>query len=209
MCCGAQMFLHNGEGIVFKGALGSWATDKPGEFHVPRGQAAAIVRECVEAYEEWHGSAPREVFLHGKTAFGPEEIAGFREGAPGIAVNGIQIRKATDLKLYRDGRRAMLRGLALASGSRSAYLWTAGYIPHLLTYPGREVPSPLKVKIIFGEAALNTVLADIMALTKVNFNTCIYADGMPVTLRFADDVGEVLTAMPGLKPKRLSFRNYI
>ena len=42
-CCGAQMFLHSGEGIVFKGAVGSWASDKPGEFHLTREKARDIV----------------------------------------------------------------------------------------------------------------------------------------------------------------------
>ena len=209
-CCGAQMFLHSGEGIVFKGAVGSWATDKPGEFHLPKKQAAEIVRRCVEAYTRWHGKAPTELFIHGRTVFGPEEIAGFREAAPeGTSVNGIQIRRPNDLKLYRDGRRALLRGLALPTGARSAFLWTSGYVPHLKTYPGREVPTPLKVKIVFGDAKLDVVLADIMALTKVNFNACIYGDGLPVTLRFADDVGEILTAIPEVAAKPLPFRHYI
>jgi hypothetical protein len=29
-----------------------------------------------------------------------------------------------------------------------------------------------------------------MALTKLNYNTCLLSDGIPVTLRFADAVGE-------------------
>ena len=40
------------------------------------------------------------------------------------------------------------------------------------------------------------VLRDILALTKLNYNTCIYGDGVPVTLRFADAVGENLKAGP-------------
>lgn len=41
---------------------------------------------------------------------------------------------------------------------------------------------------------METVLADILALTKLNYNTCRYGDGKPITLKFADAVGEVLTA---------------
>ena len=39
-------------------------------------------------------------------------------------------------------------------------------------------------------------LKDILALTKLNYNTCIFGDGMPITLKFADAVGEILTAGP-------------
>jgi hypothetical protein len=37
------------------------------------------------------------------------------------------------------------------------------------------------------------VLADIMGLTKINYNACNYNDSLPVTIRFANKVGDVLT----------------
>lgn len=210
-CCGAQMFLHTGEGIVFKGSVGSWASEKPGEFHLPKGHAADIIRRCVASYEAWHGEPPKELFIHGRTNFNREEIEGFRDGAPdNTKICGIQIRRPNDLKLFREeGRRGVMRGLALKVSKRNAFLWTSGYVPKLGTYPGREIPTPLKVKIVFGDTPIEQVLDDILALTKLNFNTCIYGDGYPVTLRFADDVGEILTAIPEVSSKPLPFRHYI
>lgn len=211
-CCGAQMFLHTGEGIVFKGSVGSWASERPGEFHLPRRYASDIIQRCVESYRNWHGGrAPRELFIHGRTNFNKEEIAGFRDAAPAeTRISGIQIRRPNDLKLFREqGRRGVMRGLALKVDKRNGFLWSSGYVPKLRTYPGREIPTPLKVKIVFGDTTLEQVLADIVALTKLNFNTCIYGDGYPVTLRFADDVGEILTAIPEVDSKPLPFRHYI
>lgn len=210
VCCGAQMFLHTGEGIVFKGAVGSWASDKPGEYHLNRDKAADIVERCIKAYKEWHDKPPRELFIHAKTVFNRAEIEGFRSAAPaGTSVTGIQIRRPNDLKLFRDGRRPVLRGIGLEIDNRNAFLWTSGYVPTLLTYPGREVPTPLRVRLVFGDTSLSQVLADIMALTKVNFNACIFGDGLPVTLRFAGDIGEILTAIPEVTSKPLPFRHYI
>ena len=210
-CCGAQMYLHSGEGIIFKGSIGSWASEKPGEYHLTKEFAADIIKRCIDSYEHWHGKPPDELFIHGRTFFNSEEIEGFRESAPDqTRITGIQIRRPNDLKLFREeGRRGVLRGLGLAINDRSAFLWTSGYIPKLLTYPGREVPTPLKVRIVFGDTPIDTVLADILALTKLNFNTCIYGDGFPVTLRFANDVGEILTAIPEVSSKPLPFRHYI
>jgi hypothetical protein len=210
-CCGAQMFLQTGEGIVFKGAVGPWASDKLGDYHLNRDKAGEIIDRCIEAYKSWHGGKPpRELFIHGKTLFNREEIKGFLGATPaGTGITGIQIRKPNDLKLFRDGRRPILRGLALQLDKENAFLWTSGYVPSLLTYPGREVPSPLRVRLVFGETSLSQVLEDIMALTKVNFNACMLGDGSPVTLRFAGDVGEILTAIPGVSSKPLPFRHYI
>lgn len=210
-CCGAQMFLHTGEGIVFKGSVGEWASDRPGDFHLPKDRASEIVRRCIASYVDKHGTPPAELFIHGRTVFDREEIEGFRAAAPeGTQVTGIQIRRPNDLKLFRaEGARVVMRGLGLQIDRRNGFLWTSGHIPKLGTYPGREVPTPLKIKIVFGETSLSQVMADIVALTKLNFNTCIYGDGFPVTLRFADDVGEILTAIPEVSSKPLPFRHYI
>jgi len=209
-CCGAQMFLHTGEGIVFKGSVGPWQSEKRGEFHLSKEKAAEIISLCAKSYKEWHGEYPRELFIHGRTRFNRDEISGFRKGAPeGTTIAGIQIYRPNDLKLYREGRRAVLRGLALEVDERNAFLWTSGYVPKLLTYPGREVPTPLRVRRVFGDVSMKTILGDILALTKLNFNSCIYGDGLPVTLRFANDVGEILTAIPDVGSKPLPFRHYI
>ena len=51
----------------------------------------------------------------------------------------------------------------------------------------------------------------ILGLTKLNYNACRYADGEPVTLKFADAVGEILTAGPIVKMDipPLPFKHYI
>ena len=54
-----------------------------------------------------------------------------------------------------------------------------------------------------------TVLGDILALTKLNYNSCVFADGVPVTLKFADAVGEILTAGPMDDVSPLPFKHYI
>ena len=83
-------------------------------------------------------------------------------------------------------------------------------MPYLKTYPGREAPNPLRIDLLRGDALLKTVLEDVLNLTKLNFNACIYGDGLPVTLRFADAVGEILTAGPVQKNQPpLPFKHYI
>jgi len=46
-------------------------------------------------------------------------------------------------------------------------------------------------------------------VTKLNYNACIFADGSPVTLRFADSIGEVLTAGKNIKGDILPFKHYV
>jgi hypothetical protein len=103
----------------------------------------------------------------------------------------------------------VLRGTAYINSDQDAFLWTRGWVPRLRTYPGMEVPNPLSIEICQGKAPMETVLADILALTKLNYNTCRYGDGKPITLKFADAVGEVLTAGEVGETPPLPFMYYI
>ena len=116
---------------------------------------------------------------------------------------------APNWKLYRYGRNPLLRTLAYIENERKAVLWTRGWTPRLQTYPGLEIPNPLTVEINRGEANIEVVLGDILGLTKLNFNSCIFADGNPITLKSADAIGEVLTAGPMKDVPPLPFRFYI
>lgn len=214
-CCAAQMFLDSGDGVVFKGAVGPWYRGKKGVFHLDRCSAREVVRMCVDAYKSKNeGKSPNQLFIHGRVNFDDsEEWAGFMEGArPNTQVVGVRIRPVyQSLKLFRMGDHPVLRGLAYVTGKRKAFLWTKGMVPRLRTYPGREVPNPVHVDICRGDADIETVLRDVMALTKLNYNACGFADGLPVTLKFANAVGEILTAGSTRKTQipPLPFKFYI
>lgn len=209
-CCGAQLFLRSGEGLVFRGAVGEWYSEKLKQFHLSREKAAELMRLVCEAYEQKHGTPPNEIFIHGRARFGEAEWAGFQEGcSEGTKVVGIRIRPTDDLKLYRQAKKPVIRGTCLTVHHRMAYLWTKGYVPRFDTYPGFETPNPIAVHVDWGEADIETVVADILALTKVNFNGCNFADGLPVTLKFADAIGEILTAAPNIQGAPLPFKYYI
>ena len=209
-CCAAQMFLTNGEGVVFRGALGPWYSPDRKEYHLDKENASALLRQVLEGYEEQEGEPPKEVFFHAKSRFGNEEWEGFEEACPeGIKLGGIQIRDAREeIKLFRAGKYPVIRGTAICS-ERSAFLWTAGYVPRLATYMGPETPNPIQVRIHRGEFELEQVLEDVMGLTKINFNSCLYNDRLPVTLKFADAVGDILVAGPTTGIPKLPFKYYI
>jgi hypothetical protein len=198
-CCGAQMFLDSGDGVVFKGAVGPWHNTETGDFHLSAKAAHDLIEMAVKSYKERRPDRkpPDELFIHGKTTFNDQEWGGFEQAAPSQTnIVGVKIRDDSSMKLFRIGDTPVLRGTALVRNPRNAALWTRGWTPRLGTYPGLEVPNPLSIEICRGNASIETVLNDIMALTKLNYNACLFADGSPITLKFANAVGEVLTAGP-------------
>src|SRR5690606_11753698 len=42
VCCGAQMFLDSGDGVVFRGAMGPWASADGKEFHLSSDAAKSL-----------------------------------------------------------------------------------------------------------------------------------------------------------------------
>jgi hypothetical protein len=196
-CCAAQMFLNEGDAVVFRGANGPWKTGDY-DFHLKGPEAKMLVSKVLETFTEKHGVPPNEFFIHGKTTFNEDEWQGFKEAAPaGTNVVGVRIKMTNgESKLFRDGDYPVMRGIAILLDDRNALLWTNGYVPRLDTYIGPETPNPLFVTVLRSSGDrpdIRTVLADIMGLTKINYNACNYSDGLPVTIRFANKVGDVLT----------------
>lgn len=106
----------------------------------------------------------------------------------------------------------VLRGTALILDEKNAYLWTNGYVPQLDTYIGPETPNPLFITLLRSKhkrPQMETVLNDIVGLTKINYNSCNYNDSLPVTVRFARMVGEVLTMGSAKGSEKQPFKFYV
>lgn len=211
-CCAAQMFLSSGDGVVFRGAAGPWYTPSNKEYHLEQEPAKKLMDLVVSEYKRLHNNEnPKELFIHGRSRFNKEEWSGFESAVPSSTnLVGVQIRDAkSELKLYTPRAFPVIRGTALRVSERSAYLWTSGYIPRLNTYLGPETPNPIFVQVQKGDCPLDTVLADVMRLTKLNYNSCLFNDRLPVTIKFANAVGEILISAPQAEEPKLPFKFYI
>jgi hypothetical protein len=191
--------------------VGPWYTPEKGDYHLDAEAAKELVGKAVEHYQEKTGEPPKELFLHGKVIFNDEEWQGFNNAIDRSKTNlvGVRIYIEKNFKLYRKGKMPVVRGTAYVRSKTKAYLWSNGYVPRLNTFPGIGVPKPLFIDVCRGDVKIETVLRDVFALTKLNYNTCQMADGQPVTLKFAEAVGEILTAGPLKNVPPLPFKHYI
>ena len=80
-CCAAQMFLSEGDGVVFRGANGPWKTGDF-EFHLKPEAAKDLIRKVLTTYIELHGKPPAELFIHGQTSYNDEEWRALRRLPP-------------------------------------------------------------------------------------------------------------------------------
>ena len=130
-----------------------------------------------------------------------------------------EIGRELQLTLQAAFREAMVRRHAYVTVEHLRYaLLHDKRGAEILRHAGADVPA-LKAALdrffdddletVPGDDDFETDTRDILALTKVNFNGCYFADGLPVTLKFADAIGEILTAAPNLDGAPLPFKYYI
>ena len=210
-CCAAQMFLDDGDGVVFLGEYGPWYAPKSKQFHLAPDAAKSLLKGVIETYQDLHGKPLREVFLHSRSGIDAEEFEGYKAAVPsGTKVVAVRVRSGNpSLRLFRQGTRPVLRGTFLSIDEHRGYLWTSGFKPELMTYDGGDVPVPLSLEVQHGEANIEQVARDVFGLTKLNYNACKLGDSRPVTVGFSDAVGEILISNPSVLDRRPQFRFYV
>lgn len=210
-CSAAQMFLNDGDGVVFLGDEGRWYSERRGEYHLNRASAERLLSGVLRTYSELHGKKLEEVFLHCRSTIDEEEYAGYQEACPeGVKLVAVRVApERLGLRLYRAGTRPVLRGTFWRISGRRGFLWGSGFKPRLRTYDGSEVPQPLCIDIQHGDGDIDQIAKDIFGLTKLNYNACKLGDNEPVTIHFSSAVGEILVSNRHLEKYLPNFKYYI
>lgn len=224
-CSAAQMFLEDGDGAIFRGNIGLFKSKKGEGYHLDEESAENLLGMALDDYFETRGCYPKELFIHGRVRFQEKEWQGFLNSLEkrnaltqlnGIIIKDTRADARRKLKLFKDTKRdgqknnyGVMRGLAWEIDNKTGYLFTRGLIPRSGTTNHLEIANPLYIEINKGDASLDTVMKDVLALTKLNYNACIYGDGLPVTLRFSDLIGNILTATSEWESEMRQFKYYI
>ncbi len=191
----AQAFASDIEPFALKGSIVPPEQVRDKQPYLSEEQAADLIGAVVREYNRLGGIPPTAVVVHKTSRYQPEEEAGFGGGLQGqVAGHHFVWMAPTGFRLLRSGMREPLRGTICSLGDDKNYLFTTGFVPWWQEYPGPHIPSPLQ----FGtarESDMEERAKEILALTKMNWNS---ADGIgrsPITLAFARRVGIVMTEM--------------
>jgi hypothetical protein len=207
-CCAAQMFLNNGDGVVFRGEDGPWYSEEE-KFRLTEEAAYKLLAGVIDSYQQHGGKPLKEIFLHSHSYISPEEYKGYQRACPeGSKLVIVRVHHDSGFRLMRTGAYPIRRGAFVKLSDKSCYLFGSGYKELLGTYDGREIPIPLRVDIMYGEAVIEEVANDILGLTKLNFNACKLGSSQPVTIGYSKQVGEILVKN-NIKAAQPLFKFYI
>ena len=132
-----------------------------------------------------------------------------RAGLAGVHEYDLIALYQTGVRFFREGQYPPLRGTLCSFSNQAHFLYTLGYIPFLETYPRGHVPEPLEIVQLIGGSSTRRICQEVLALTKMNWNSAEYAGGMPITLRFARRVGEIMSEIPENETPKPSYRFYM
>jgi len=203
----AQVFTHNGEGIVLRGT--DVVEDKiTRETHLSQKQAYELMADALKKYEKRAHRDPARVVIHKTTLFSDGEKSGFDAAIGPRSRDYITISRRCDYRFLRTGKYPALRGTMIHLSGDKCVLYTSGYIPRVRTYPGSRVPEPLLITRA-GDSEFNEICKEIMGLTKLNWNTTAFATVLPITLEFSKRVGRVLSELDRDAPIQDHYRFYM
>lgn len=193
----AQMFDERGRGLILRG--GRACTDK-GDLHpyLDRTDAYDLIRRSIKAYQGQHHHPPARVIIMKTSRFQPKEAEGIDQALSEVNISYrdlVWVTESAPITLFREGDYPPLRGQLIGVG-RDALLFTRGSVPYYRTYPGLRIPRPLFIRPYSLDTPIVDVARDVLALTKMNWNSTQFDGALPITIRAARQVGRVLKYVP-------------
>lgn len=207
----AQAFTSAGDGYVLRGNPFEWNEDEHGRSpHLDQKSAAALLNDVIELYKKQsRGSLPNRIVVHKTSRFSNEELAGFSSATSLVPRKDFIALGWRDIQFYRTGMYPPTRGTYIKFSDTDLLLYTSGYIPYMRTYPGIRVPQPLEILEHHGDSPWTVILEEILAMTKMNWNTADFSTAKPITVAFSQRVGRILAELPPSIQPRPEYRFYM
>jgi hypothetical protein len=204
----AQAFSNEIEPFALKGSTLAHDQRRDRQPYLNESQAKALMNNVLDKYVGLAGVLPSRVVVHKTSLYQPEEEAGFREAAESrVPVCDLVWMRSTAFRLIRKGTQEPWRGTLCTVGNES-YLFTSGYVPWWDEYPGPHIPSPLQIGSC-GPTDIRQRAKEILALTKMNWNSSEGIGRHPITISFARKVGLLMTELSDNQAPNPSYRFYM
>jgi len=192
----AQVFNQRGKGVILRGGKAATAKDdlRP---HLDELSARALLLNALQRYREEHGTSPARIVLHKSSKYSDEEYSGFKYAAKEKNIDRLDLLTIlkSSLRLYRTSLYPPLRGTYCELDPDTSLLYTRGSVEFFETYPGLYIPRALEVRCAEKEETQRKLCEEVLALTKMNWNNTQFDGGLPITLKCARQVGDILKYM--------------
>ena len=207
----AQIFSDTGEGMIVRGDTFYWDTKKKGRPQLSKESAQDLLHRSLELYKRHNDDlSPNKMIIHKTSMFSESEVSGFRyvlEDVPRF--DFLSISTFHEYFFLRNGDNPVIRGTFIKLPGNYHLLYTSGYVPYLQSYNRPRIPRPLEFSGHIGDSTAEELGSEIMALTRLDWNTARFSSNLPMTIKFAKRVGEILSVVPQNQPVQYQYRFYM
>jgi hypothetical protein len=201
----AQAVSTEVEPFALKGATIDREQRRDRQPYLREDQAHDLIGDVLNKYRDVAGVEPDRVVIHKTSSYQPEEIAGFRRGSnQAVAACDLIWMRETSFRLIRRGFEEPSRSTFCTVGDET-YLFTVGRIPWWGEYPGPHIPAPLQIGSP-ESTDLRERAREILALSKVDWNSTDGVSRHPITVSFARKVGLGMTELSENQAPHPSYR---
>lgn len=207
----AQVFNERGDGVIVRGAQVTQSKDDR-QPHLTGDDARDLLEQSLARYRSEHRTMPARVVLHKTSSFTAAELDGFQAAADNDRIDQLEliwIPRSDPFRLFRTGEHAPLRGTMLSLSDERHLLYTRGSVPLYKTYAGMYVPSVLPFRVAQADSSAAEIASELLMLTKMNWNATQLDGRVPITLRTADSVGDILKHLGPDNPPQPRYAYYM
>lgn len=190
----AQMFDERGRGFILKGKRAQ--TESRGRHpYMTFDDAYELTSQVLSAYKNHHKHFPARVIVLKTSRFRSDEADGILKALDEAGTelrDLVWVQESYAVKILRDGNYPVLRGTFVNLAGKGL-LYTNGSIPYYGTYPGQYDPRPLLLCPHEScDSTISQIADEVFSLTKINWNSTQMNQRLPIPIRAARKVGEVL-----------------
>jgi hypothetical protein len=188
-----QIFNDKGEGTILRGGL-AHRSDEDHEVHLPKDAAKKLLADAIVNYAKANDKRlPDRVVIHKSSGFDQPELDGFNEAAE---IQKVRFRDylaltRSQIRFFRHGSYPPLRGTHIIFDDENSLLYTRGSVPFYRKYPGPYVPRTLHIRYFQSDRSQTELAAEILALTKLNWNKTQFDSFFPITLAGSKQIGTI------------------
>jgi hypothetical protein len=152
---------------------------------------------AMKIYKREHRHPPARIIIHKTTAFDGAEQAGMLDARDALDLDLCELVWISNphVRLHRDAYHPPLRGTFLNLGNEGV-LYTRGSVEWFETYAAMYVPRPISLRPALIERSMTDIAAEVLALSKMNWNSTRFDGRVPVSIRTARRVADIIRHMP-------------
>ncbi len=206
----AQVFNERGEGMILRGGEAIMSKDDL-QPHLAKKDMQALVETSLNAFEKEHHHFPARVVIHKTSAFTRQELEGSTAALDELRIRhrDLLVVRESDMRLFRTAAYPPLRGTFLELDEKHSIVYSRGSVPFFEMYPGMYVPRALQIEAVAVEQPAKVLAQEVLALTKMNWNNTQFDSALPITIRAARQVGDILKYAGTLKDIQTRYGFYM